>query len=59
MKRLVILGSTGSIGRQALEVVEAFPDEFEVVGLAAGGTRVDLFVAQLQRWPGGGGPHVA
>lgn len=50
MKRLVILGSTGSIGRQALEVVEAFPGEFEVVGLAAGGRRVDLFVAQLRRW---------
>lgn len=35
MKRLIILGSTGSIGRQALEIVEAFPGEFEVVGLGA------------------------
>ncbi|MDX6608632.1 MAG: 1-deoxy-D-xylulose-5-phosphate reductoisomerase [Solirubrobacterales bacterium] len=35
MKRLVILGSTGSIGRQALEIVAA-SDELEVVGLAAG-----------------------
>jgi 1-deoxy-D-xylulose-5-phosphate reductoisomerase len=33
MKRLVILGSTGSIGRQALEVVGALTDEIEVVGL--------------------------
>lgn len=34
--RLVILGSTGSIGRQALEVVGEHPEHFEVVGLAAG-----------------------
>ena len=36
VKRLAVLGSTGSIGRQTLEVVRAFPDRFEVVGLAAG-----------------------
>ena len=35
MKRLIILGSTGSIGRQALEIVDAFPGEFRVVGLGA------------------------
>ena len=35
MKRLIILGSTGSIGRQALEVVAALPGEFEIVGLGA------------------------
>ncbi|HEY6103421.1 MAG TPA: 1-deoxy-D-xylulose-5-phosphate reductoisomerase, partial [bacterium] len=35
MKRLIILGSTGSIGRQALEIVDAFPGEFQVVGLGA------------------------
>lgn len=35
MTRLVILGSTGSIGRQALEVAEAMPDEVTVVGLGA------------------------
>ncbi len=35
MKRLSILGSTGSIGRQALEVVDALPGAFEVVGLGA------------------------
>ena len=34
--RLVILGSTGSIGRQALDVVAKHPDRFEVVALAAG-----------------------
>ena len=36
MRRIVILGSTGSIGRQTLDIVRAFPHEFEVVGLAAG-----------------------
>jgi len=35
MKKLVILGSTGSIGRQSLEVIEFFPDKFSVVALAA------------------------
>ena len=36
MRRLTILGSTGSIGRQALDVVRAYPDRFDVVGLSAG-----------------------
>ncbi|MBA3952368.1 MAG: 1-deoxy-D-xylulose-5-phosphate reductoisomerase, partial [Rubrobacter sp.] len=35
-RRLTILGSTGSIGLQALDVVRAHPDRFEVVGLSAG-----------------------
>ncbi len=44
-KGLVVLGSTGSIGRQTLDVVRAFPDRFRVVGLAAG-SNVDLLLAQ-------------
>ena len=36
MRRIVVLGSTGSIGRQTLDIVRAFPGEFEVVGLTAG-----------------------
>jgi 1-deoxy-D-xylulose-5-phosphate reductoisomerase len=36
-RRLTILGSTGSIGRQALDVVRQYPDRFEIVGLSAGG----------------------
>jgi 1-deoxy-D-xylulose-5-phosphate reductoisomerase len=36
VKRLAVLGSTGSIGRQTLEVVAAFPDRFQIIGLAAG-----------------------
>ncbi|KGI67765.1 1-deoxy-D-xylulose-5-phosphate reductoisomerase [Mycobacterium rufum] len=45
-RRVLILGSTGSIGTQALEVIAANPDEFEVVGLAAGGGNTDLLAAQ-------------
>jgi len=37
VKRLVLLGSTGSIGRQTLDIVRAMPMNFKVVGLAAGG----------------------
>jgi len=36
-KRILILGSTGSIGTQALEVIADNPEKFEVVGIAAGG----------------------
>ena len=46
MRDLVILGSTGSIGTQALEVVAANPDRFSVVGLAAGGSQVELLARQ-------------
>jgi 1-deoxy-D-xylulose-5-phosphate reductoisomerase len=35
-RRLTILGSTGSIGRQALDVVRRYPERFEIVGLSAG-----------------------
>ena len=45
-RRVLILGSTGSIGTQALEVIAANPDRFEVVGLAAGGGNPDLLAAQ-------------
>lgn len=46
MKRIAILGSTGSIGCSALAVVAAHPDRLRVVGLAAGGN-VDRFAAQV------------
>lgn len=39
MRRVIILGSTGSIGTQALDVIRANPDRFTVVGLAAGSNR--------------------
>jgi 1-deoxy-D-xylulose-5-phosphate reductoisomerase len=44
--RVLILGSTGSIGTQALEVITANPDRFEVVGLAAGGANAQLLADQ-------------
>ncbi|MCD9198451.1 1-deoxy-D-xylulose-5-phosphate reductoisomerase [Aeromicrobium wangtongii] len=45
-KRVAILGSTGSIGTQALEVIAANPDRFEVVALAAGGSNPRLLAEQ-------------
>lgn len=45
-RRVVILGSTGSIGTQALDVVAANPDRFEVVALAAGGANPQLLAEQ-------------
>jgi 1-deoxy-D-xylulose-5-phosphate reductoisomerase len=47
---IALLGSTGSIGRQALEVIGAHADEFTLVGLAAGHASSE-FAAQLARWP--------
>lgn len=44
--RVLVLGSTGSIGTQALEVIAAHPDRFEVVGLAAGGAQLDTLLRQ-------------
>ena len=43
---VVLLGSTGSVGTQALDVVRANPDRFRVVGLGAGGQRPDLLAEQ-------------
>jgi 1-deoxy-D-xylulose-5-phosphate reductoisomerase len=48
-KRVAILGSTGSIGTQALDVIGQHPEEFAVVGLAAG-RNVDLLERQAQRF---------
>jgi 1-deoxy-D-xylulose-5-phosphate reductoisomerase len=49
VKRLSILGSTGSVGEQTLAVVEAFPDHFQVVALAAG-HRIEKLAAQVKRF---------
>ena len=45
-KRVAILGSTGSIGTQALELIAANPERFQVVGLAAGGGNPSLLARQ-------------
>ena len=61
MRKIVVLGSTGSIGRQTLDIVRAFPDEFDVVGLAAG-TNTDLLKQQTAEfqpahvWAASAGP---
>jgi 1-deoxy-D-xylulose-5-phosphate reductoisomerase len=47
---VVILGSTGSIGTQALDLVRAHPDRFRVVGLTAGGSNPDLFARQVDEF---------
>jgi 1-deoxy-D-xylulose-5-phosphate reductoisomerase len=49
MKRIAILGSTGSIGRSTLSVVESFPDRFQVVSIAAG-RNLELAFEQVKRW---------
>lgn len=50
MRDIVILGSTGSIGTQALELVRRNPDRFRVVGLTAGGSNPDLFEQQVKEF---------
>ena len=49
MKRIAILGSTGSIGRSTLSVVETYPERFQVVALAAG-RNVESAFEQARRW---------
>jgi 1-deoxy-D-xylulose-5-phosphate reductoisomerase len=49
MRRVIILGSTGSIGTQALDVIAANPDRFELVGLAAG-TNGELLEQQRKQF---------
>jgi len=49
MRRIAILGSTGSIGRSTLSVVECYPERFEVVALEAG-RNVKTAIEQARRW---------
>jgi 1-deoxy-D-xylulose-5-phosphate reductoisomerase len=49
MRTLVILGSTGSVGTQALDVVRRNPDRFKVVGLSAG-TNQELLIGQIREF---------
>jgi 1-deoxy-D-xylulose-5-phosphate reductoisomerase len=49
MKSIVILGSTGSIGTNTLDIVERFPDEFRVVGLTAG-QNDEMLAEQIRRY---------
>jgi 1-deoxy-D-xylulose-5-phosphate reductoisomerase len=49
MKNIAIIGSTGSIGAKALKVIEANPDSYRVVGLAAG-TNIDVLLQQIEQF---------
>ncbi|MGA2087211.1 MAG: 1-deoxy-D-xylulose-5-phosphate reductoisomerase, partial [Terracidiphilus sp.] len=49
MKRLAILGSTGSIGQSTLSIVEQFPERYQVAALACGRNLEEAF-AQAVRW---------
>lgn len=49
MKKISILGSTGSIGTQTLDIVEQYPDQFQVVGLATR-SNVELLAKQVQQF---------
>ena len=49
MKRIAILGSTGSIGRSTLSIVESYPDRFQVATLAAG-NNIDAVYEQCLRY---------
>src|SRR3990172_13009310 len=50
MKRITLLGATGSVGRRALELVSAFPDALGVEGLAARGSNVPLLTELCLRY---------
>jgi 1-deoxy-D-xylulose-5-phosphate reductoisomerase len=49
VKKLAILGSTGSIGNSTLSICESFPDRYQVISLAAG-SNIDAAYAQCLRW---------
>ncbi len=48
-KKIVVLGSTGSIGTSCLDVIRSFKDEFEVIGLAAG-KNIELLLKQIEEF---------
>lgn len=50
MRDIVILGSTGSIGVQALEVIAANPTKFRVVGLSAGANNIERLISQVKKF---------
>ncbi|MFP4133478.1 MAG: 1-deoxy-D-xylulose-5-phosphate reductoisomerase [Halothece sp.] len=49
MKAITVIGSTGSIGTQTLEIANQYPEEFRIVGLAAGGN-IELLARQVQQF---------
>lgn len=49
MQNVIVLGSTGSIGTQALDVIATHPDEFRLIGIS-GGNNKDLFIQQINNY---------
>ena len=49
-RTVVVVGSTGSIGTQALQIIADNPDKFRLIGLAAGGSRAELFAEQARHF---------
>ena len=47
---VIILGSTGSIGTQGLDVISRHPERFTVTGLAAGGAHIELLAQQAAQF---------
>lgn len=50
VKNIVILGSTGSIGTQTLDVIRQLPEQFQVTALAAGGGRIERLLEQIREF---------
>ncbi|HET6792034.1 MAG TPA: 1-deoxy-D-xylulose-5-phosphate reductoisomerase, partial [Actinomycetota bacterium] len=50
MRSVTILGSTGSVGTQALDVVRRNPERFKVIGLSAAGTNEELLAGQIREF---------
>jgi len=50
LKKLFVVGSTGSIGLQTLDIVRMYRDKFEIVGLCAFGNNLDLLSSQVQEF---------
>ena len=49
VKKITLLGSTGSIGTQTLDIVNQYPEQFQLVGLAAG-RNVEMLAAQIRQF---------
>ena len=49
MKKISLLGSTGSIGTNVLDVIERNPEKFQILGMSAG-NNVDLFAKQIRKF---------
>ncbi len=50
MREIVVLGSTGSIGVQALEIITANPDKFRVIAMSAGRKNPNLLMQQAKKF---------